>query len=203
MKQIAVVFCAALLALSLTLSACGKDAAPSAPPSSDAPRPSTSSQAPEPEPEPEPEPVSLPELQPGRILALGDERLNIVSRPIDDSLATQAELDRWYDLIAAAPVVRLDFCDMHQEESELSVEQEQEIMNALRGAALKLYPPDYKENPSTGGGYHVIAYDGEGTVLFHAVYIGDWFWVQFGGEEANYIFDGEGTTLDDIWSRDW
>ena len=123
--------------------------------------------------------------------------------PGDDQLATQAELDRWNDLIATAPVVRMDFNDMHQEEKDLSVEQEQEILDALRGAALELYPPDHRENPVTGGGYTVVAYDGEENVLFKAIYIGNWFTVQFGTEKARYIFDGEGTTLNDIYARGW
>ena len=44
---------------------------------------------------------------------------------------------------------------------------------------------------------------GKGNVLFKAIYIGNWFTVQFGTEKARYIFDGEGTTLDDIYARGW
>ncbi len=197
-------FLAALWAvlLLLSLSACkGKEPLP---PESSAPPASAPVETPPPEePDPQPDPVPLPDLQPGKILALGDQRLGFAGGPGDDQLATQAELDRWNDLIATAPVVRMDFNDMHQEEKDLSVEQEQEILDALRGAALELYPPDHRENPVTGGGYTVVAYDGEENVLFKAIYIGNWFTVQFGTEKARYIFDGEGTTLNDIYARGW
>lgn len=197
-------FLAALWAvlLLLSLSACkGKEPLP---PESSAPPASALVETPPPEePDPQPDPVPLPDLQPGKILALGDQRLGFAGGPGDDQLATQAELDRWNDLIATAPVVRMDFNDMHQEEKDLSVEQEQEILDALRGAALELYPPDHRENPVTGGGYTVVACDGEENVLFKAIYIGNWFTVQFGTEKPRYIFDGEGTTLDDIYARGW
>lgn len=189
MKQLAVLFCAILLTLSLT--ACGgKENPQSGVPSSSVPEPPASGQ--------EPEPIPLPELQPGKILPLGDERLNWAGPVGSGGLATQAELDRWNELISTAPVVRLDFNDMDLEEKDLPVEQEQEILSALRRAELRLYPPDYKENPFTGGGCTVIAYDGEKTVLFHVIFIGNWFTVQFGSEKVSYIFDGEGTALDDL-----
>ena len=202
MKRLLVALWALLLAFSVA--ACGGRETPNPPVSAPAaPSHSGPASVPEPPASPAPEPAPLPELRPGRILALGDERLNFNGTRDDEVLATQAELDRWNDLIPTAPVVRMDFCEMHQEEKELTVEQEQQILDALRGAALGLYPPDYKENPSTGGGYTVVAYDGEENVLFHVVYIGNWFTVQFGSEQARCIFDGEGTTLDDIWSQGW
>lgn len=193
MKRLAAFLCAVLLALSLA--ACGGKESP-------APLPETSPapESPAPSEAPEPEPVPLPELQPGRILPLWDERLNFNGATDSETLATQAELDRWNQLIPTAPVVRMDFSNMHQAEGELTVEQEQEILTALRGAALRLYPPDHKDNPFTGGSCQVIAYDAAENILFHVNYMGNWFLVQFGSEETRYLFDGEGTTLDDILS---
>ena len=102
-------FLAALWAvlLLLSLSACkGKEPLP---PESSAPPASAPVETPPPEePDPQPDPVPLLDLQPGKILALGDQRLGFAGGPGDDQLATQAELDRWNDLIATAPVVRID-----------------------------------------------------------------------------------------------
>lgn len=142
-------FLAALWAvlLLLFLSACkGKEPLP---PESSAPPASAPVETPPPEePDPQPDPVPLPDLQPGKILALGDQRLGFAGGPGDDQLATQAELDRWNDLIATAPVVRMDFNDMHQEEKDLSVEQEQEILDALRGPPWNCIPRITGKTPS-------------------------------------------------------
>lgn len=35
-------------------------------------------------------------------------------------------------------------------------------------------------------------------MLYHTVFDGSWFSVQFAGEDAAYVFDGENTTLNDL-----
>lgn len=189
--------------LCLCLSACGggteKPSSGSAPSSS-----STSSQpgnkpedpsspessSPDEDPEPDPE----PSLQPGRILAMGNERLSFSG---DTAKGTQAELERWQTAVRDPDIVRLDFNNMHQEEQELPAEQEQMILAALRNAELRLY--DDLPNPSTGGACRVIAYDGEESTLFQVNFMGDWFQVQFDDQGVWYVFDGEGTTLNDLF----
>lgn len=143
----------------------------------------------------EPEPAPMPDLQPGRVLAFGDERMNpAVSGKAERG--TQAELDRWKEVVRDPAIAKLDFNKMHQEEMELPVDQARRILTALRDAEVRLY--EGNPDPSTGGGCTVIAYDEEENVLFRANYLGDWFevWFPAGDSYDRYYFDGEETTLD-------
>lgn len=182
----------------LTLAACGgAGQAPASPSPEEPSAPESSSPSGEPEPDPEPEP--LPDLRPGRIVGFWDAQQDAVhTRNVK---GTQAELDRWKTAVLDPAIARLDFNNMHQESMELPVEQEQEILAAMRKAEVRLY--EGNPDPSTGGGCWVTAYDGEENVLFHITYLGDFFTVGFPGEEVSYYFDGKGTTLDDLLHSDY
>lgn len=185
--------CIAILLALFVLTACaaGGPAPASEPESSPSPVSEPIPEASSSEPEPDP----MPDLQPGRVLAFGDERMNpAVSGKAEQG--TQAELDRWKEVVRDPAIVRLDFNKMHQEEMELPVDQAQRILTALRDAEVRLY--EGNPDPSTGGGCTVIAYDEEENVLFRANYLGDWFevWFPAGDSYDRYYFDGERTTLD-------
>lgn len=180
----------------LTVAGCGAGGQAPAPSSSEESSvPESPSSGEEPEPDPEP----LPELRPGRIVGFWDAQQDAV--PTRDVKGTQAELDRWKAAVRDPAISRLDFNNMHQESMELPVEQELEILTAMRDAEVRLY--EGNPNPSTGGGCWVDAYDGEENFLFHITYLGDFFTVRFPGEEVSYYFDGEGTTLDDLLHSDY
>lgn len=185
--------CIVILLALMLLAACGaKEQVPAMEPKDQ------SSSISKPAPAPDPTPSPLPDLLPGRVLALGDALLEFTG---ENKAATQTELKRWQTAVNDPAIVRLDFNNMDKNEKDLSVEEEQDILAALRSAQLRLY--DALPNPSTGGGRAVIAYDDKENILFHAVYMGDWFCVKFGSENAIYVFDGEGTTLDALGRSDY
>lgn len=203
--------CVILLSALLLLSGCGRaERTPamepksgSSPASETIPPPSSSKTEPEESPAPETpssgeESASDPEPQPGsrtgRILAMGNALLDF---PGESKAGTQAELDLWEAAVNDPALARIDFSNRHDTERELSAEEEQKILTALRDADLRLY--DSLPNPSTGGGCQVIAYDGRENIVFHANFMGDWFCVRFGDEDIKYVFDGEGTTLNDLF----
>ncbi len=180
----------------LALAACTKSAAPSssaapsAPPESPMPTlsispPSQSQSAAESKPV-----TAAPKA---KVLALGDTKLDF---PSEIQVATQSELEKWNELIGAGTVADLEVCSMNDAESELSADSASAILTALMDADLRLYHT--LGNPITGGSVHVIASDSSGSRLFHAVYFGEWFTVVFGNEDIGYVFDGTGTSLDDI-----
>lgn len=175
----------AILLSILLLSACGaEEQAPASGPESN-PSP-VSESAPEPEPDPEPGP--LPDLQPGRILADIDDQLI----PAEEIKGTQAELDRWKEAVRDPAVAWLEYTDLGEEERELPVETEEEFLTMLRQAQLRLYGPEEQlPNPHTGGGWTILAYDGEGELLFYTHSMGNRFNVRLAGEETAWIFDGE------------
>lgn len=160
------------------------------------PEESSTPESPSPSEESVPDPVLEPQSdsQTGRILAMGNELLNFSG---ESKVGTQDELDRWETAVNDPAITRIDFCNMHQEEQELPAEQEEKILTALRGAELRLY--DSLPNPSTGGACHVIAYDGRENIVFQARFMWDWFCVRFGGEDVQYVFNGEGTSLNDLF----
>ncbi len=180
----------------LALAACTKSAAPSssaapsAPPESPMPPlsispPSQSQSAAESKPV-----AAAPKA---KVLALGDTKLDFSS---EIQVATQSELEKWNELIGAGTVAGLEVCNMNDAESELSADSSGAILAALMDADLRLYHT--LGNPITGGSVHVIASDSSGSKLLHAVYFGEWFTVVFGNEDVGYVFDGAGTSLDDI-----
>ena len=117
-----------------------------------------------------------------------DERLVV---PLKREYGTQAELDRWNDLIRTARINRFMVCRTGAQPGELPVEIEGQLRTLLQSAQLDLYPPETKEDPVTGGGITIIAYGEGGQPLFTAAYIGNWFTVRFGEEENNIIFNGK------------
>ena len=127
-------------------------------------------------------------LNPGEVVCMEDERLVV---PLKREYGTQAELDRWNDLIRAARINRFVVCRTGAQPGELPVEIEGQLRTLLQSAQLALYPPETKEDPVTGGGITIIAYGEGGQPLFTAAYIGNWFTVRFGEEETNIIFNGE------------
>lgn len=129
-------------------------------------------------------------MDPGEFVPLGDERLTL---PVKRQYGTQEDLDRWYDLIQTAKINRMVFNNMNGTPGELSAGVERQIRTLLQSAEVALYPPETREDPVTGGGVAVIAYDSEGQKLFGAAYIGNWFTVQFGEEDTCCIFNGEGS----------
>lgn len=177
--------CIAILLTILLLSACGAGGqAPASEPESS--QPPVSESAPEPEPDPEPDP--LPDLQPGRILAGIDDQLI----PAEEIKGTQAELDRWEKAVRDPAVAWLEYTDLGEEERELPVETEEEFLTMLRQARLRLYGPEEQlPNPYTGGAWTILAYDGEGELLFYTHFMGNRFDVRLAGEETAWIFDGE------------
>lgn len=173
----------AALMLMLMLAGCG----------SDSPPPST-------EPDPAPPASSQPEaptpaVQSGRILAMGDPALERFTA--DCTAGTQQELDRWHGSIdASGKIAALDVCRMHEAEAPLPADQISGVIKLLMGADLALY--EALGNPPTGGSTKIIAYDADGAPLFHAMYNGEWFWVLFGEEDLAYVFNGEGSSLDQL-----
>lgn len=128
-------------------------------------------------------------LDPGEVISMEDERL--AGPLLKGSYGTQADLDRWYSLIQTAEINRLAVCRTGAGPGELPVPIEGQIRTLLQSAQVTLYPPETKEDPVTGGGVTILAYGGEGQQLFCVTYIGSWFTVQFGEEEARVIFNGE------------
>ena len=128
-------------------------------------------------------------LDPGEVISMEDERL--AGPLLKGSYGTQADLDRWYSLIQTAEINRLAVCRTGAGPGELPVPIEGQIRTLLQSAQVTLYPPETKEDPVTGGGVTILAYGGEGQQLFCVTYIGSWFTVQFGEEEAKVIFNGE------------
>ncbi len=127
-------------------------------------------------------------LDPGEVVSMEDERLVV---PLKREYGTQAELDRWNDLIRTARINRFVVCRTGAQPGELPVAVEGQLRTLLQSAQLDLYPPETKEDPVTGGGITIIAYGEGGQPLFTAAYIGNWFTVRFGEEETNIIFNGE------------
>lgn len=128
-------------------------------------------------------------LNSGEVIPMDDERLASPSRK--HSYGTQADLDRWHDLIQTAAINRFVVCRTGAEPGELPVEIEGQLRTLLRDAEPALYPPETKEDPVTGGGVTILAYDKEGRRLFTVSYLGNWFTVRFGEEETEVIFNGE------------
>lgn len=149
----------------------------------------------------EPEPDPMPDLRPGRVLSFQDIQGLTPDYPVKTVKGTQAELDRWKAAVRDPAIARMDFTDMRQETAQLPVEQEQEILTAMREAEIRLY--EGNPDPSTGGGCSVTVYDGEENMLFDMAYVGDFFSVWFAGEGVVYYFDGEGTTLDKLLTSDY
>lgn len=145
---------------------------------------------PAPASEPEPEPVTGPDLRPGRILAAIDEELFAA----ETARGTQADLDRWKEAVNDPSVAWLELYEnVMGEEKELPVEEEQELLTMLREAQLRAYGPEEEiPNPYTGGAWTLMAYDGEGSLLFYAHFIGNRFYTRFEDGDTQYLFDGEG-----------
>lgn len=128
-------------------------------------------------------------LNSGEVIPMDDERLTgpLAKR----GYGTQADLDRWHDLIQTAAINRFVVHRTGTEPGELPVEIEGQLRTLLRDAEPALYPPETKEDPVTGGGVTILAYDEEGRRLFTVSYLGNWFTVRFGEEETEVIFNGE------------
>lgn len=127
-------------------------------------------------------------LVPGEIIPGDDPRLGGLAK---HHYGTQADLDRWYDLVETAEINRFAVCRTGTTPEELPVAVEGQLRMLLRSARPALYPPETKEDPVTGGGITIIAYGGQGEQLFSASYLGNWFTVRFGEEETEAVFNGE------------
>jgi uncharacterized protein YkwD len=68
----------------------------------------------------------------------------------------------------------------------------EQLLQILQNAQLGLF--EELGNPNTGGSTELAAYDQAGAKLFHCVFDGFWFRVQFAEEDTAYVFDG--STLD-------
>lgn len=129
----------------------------------------------------------------GKTLELSNRKLT--SFP-DRVLGTENELRRWEEVVQSQKVVHIEVCNMNSEEKELPPGNAASIMDILTSADVKLF--DSLGNPSTGGGIHVIAFDESGDAIFHIVYDGEWFSVQFEDETSSYVFDGTGGSLNTL-----
>ena len=180
------------LSLLLILTACGTGGqAPASEPES----PSSPVSEPAPVSAPDPEPDPLPDLLPGRVLADIDSQLI----PTEEVKGTQADLDRWEKAVRDPAVAWLECTDFREKERELPVETEEELLTMFREARLRLYGPEEQlPNPYTGGAWTILAYDGEGNLLFYTHFMGNRFQVRLAGEETAYIFDGENILLDPL-----
>jgi len=136
---------------------------------------------------------SIPTVQSGKILVYTNEKIAGFPSQV---LGTQNELSRWEDIAQSSNIIHIEVCNMENVEEDLPLELAESIVDVLTTAKLKLF--DSLGNPMTGGGIHVIAYDEDGKVLFHTVYDGEWFSVQFENEALAYVFDGSGTILDNL-----
>lgn len=122
----------------------------------------------------------------------------------DQLLATQTELNRWNKIAAEkTSIARIEVGYMLSAnvEYEMSEEAAARFVNGLFGENLfkvKLF--DHLENPATGGGTAVNAYDKNDNFLFYAYCDGYWLTVQFEPEGCEYIFDCKGWDMDQI---DW
>lgn len=134
------------------------------------------------------------ETIPSKIVPVGDESLSF---PSDTHAGTQEELDRWHSLISEGTAARINVCNMSESEAELSEGQFNSIMKTLAGAEISIY--EELGNPMTGGAVHVVAYNSKGSKVWHVVYNGEWFMVDFTSGSV-CIFNGEGTTLDDLYT---
>lgn len=128
-------------------------------------------------------------LDPGEVVSMDDQRM--AGPLLKRSYGTQTDLDRWNDLIQTARINRFVVCRTGAQPGELPVAVEGQLRTLLQSAQLALYPPETKEDPVTGGGITIIAYDSQGERLFSAAYIGNWFTVRFGEEETEVIFNGK------------
>ena len=191
-------FLALILALSLTISlaSCGSKNGAGSQPEPQASVESVSSSVPESSSEPEPK-SSAAELNVagGKILAMGDSEFGIIT---ERKAGSRYELEKWKEIISSPNIATIDACDMHQEEAELSSEQANAIVKILKSADVGIY--ESLGNPVTGGAVWVIAYDSSSTHLFRVLYDGMWFSVAFGTDSTAYVFDGEGTSLDELSS---
>ena len=111
-------------------------------------------------------------------------------------LGTSAELERWNNAINNIfEVSKIVIHNIETEERELDFIETTEVINNLRALSPKIKPE--MDNPATGGGFVVYAYDSEENLLWR-VSPGYWFTVNFGGESIIYIFDTEGQDLSAI-----
>ncbi len=158
--------------------------------------PSPSSRSIEVAPPSSPAPEPPPAVQGGRVLAAADERITGFPAQV---LGTQEALERWEDLAGSGKAVFLEVYSTDGDGGQLSADEAAAIADTLSSAELRLFSS--LGNPITGGGIHIIGCDGEGAMLYHTVFDGSWFSVQFAGEDAAYVFDGENTTLNDLLSQ--
>lgn len=131
--------------------------------------------------------------------------------PLNRTKATQAELDRWNELMGSDNIDRFDARSMSEYGGVVTPENARTIFEILQKADLALM--EEMGNPNTGGSLEIIALDREGSKLFHCLYDQYWFTVQFGEEDSAYVFDGSLVgwsqleeqlgTLSDIDELDW
>jgi hypothetical protein len=126
------------------------------------------------------------------IVPMGDPRL--ASFPSADlRIGLQEGLDAWKQIITDA--VRIDVCNMHETEEELTDEQFRAVIATLSDATITTYESfESLGNPMTGGSSKVVAYDASGAKIWEISYDGAWLIVNTGQGYAE-IFNGEDPAL--------
>lgn len=138
-------------------------------------------------------------LAKAEILSANDH-IFIGGMPIESEIGTQAELDKWIELVTTSEVWRIAVASRYDLPDELTVEDGNAMLEILANSVGDIQLYDVLPNPSTGGSVRILAFDKDDNFIYRVIFYGNWLDVVFVNDGMNkgYIFNGEDSELADL-----
>ena len=115
---------------------------------------------------------------------------------------TQAELDRFREILRSPEVYRINGYIAHEDGIINTIDRKaQDIVDFLLNAPISLFAPDEFENPSTGGSESVRGYDKDGNFLFEVTDIGIYIITFQDGTCYDFRFNGTKGSNGELYSH--
>ena len=144
------------------------------------------------------------EVKGGMIMPTSDDNETFPNPIVDMGNGTQAELDRFRELLGSTELYSLNgYIYAYDHRTKMSDMKARDIVYFLFSAPLSFIPPDIREPFSTDSSHYVKGYDKDGNFLFEVIDAGI-FIIRFqDGTSYDFRFDGPKYQLGDYLKQNY